>query len=177
MTMAAISTDRKTYSLADRRKLSPFFSLMCWNTVLQIKPVWLLTLSCSDSQKTQTFSKKYWHSYIQMKDKFAVSTHLICKICNLAGLRTSSVAWWSSAGCSLWNAWMETQVSYIISYTSGTLILAKERGGKLMAQAVQAPSSRKSFTCHFAQRGVFQGQKQKSPSEVSSWVGDKSNPC
>lgn len=175
--MAAIRTHRKTYSLADRRKLSPFFSPMCWNTLLQIKPIWLLTPSCSDSQKIHTFSKKYWHSYIQIKEKLAVPTHLICKIRNLAGLRTSSAAWWSSAGCSLWNAWMETQVSYIISCTSGTLILAKEREGKLMAGAVRAPFSRKSLTCHFAQRGVFQGRKQKSSSEVSSWVGDKSNPC
>lgn len=31
-----------------------------------------------------------------------------------------------------------------------------------MAGAVRAPSSRKSFTCHFVQRGVFQGQKQKA---------------
>lgn len=43
------------------------------------------------------------------------------------------------------------------------MILAKEGEGKHMAGAVRAPSSRKSFICHFAQRGVFQGQKQKAP--------------
>jgi len=42
------------------------------------------------------------------------------------------------------------------------LTTAKEREGKHMAGAVQAPSSRKSFTCHFAQCGIFQGQKQKA---------------
>lgn len=31
-----------------------------------------------------------------------------------------------------------------------------------MVGAIRAPSSRKSFACHFAQRGAFQGQKQKA---------------
>lgn len=81
------------------RKIIPLH-LLCWNTVLQTKPVWLLTLSCLDYQKTRIFSTECWHSYTQMKDKFAAATHLICRICNLAGLWTSPAVWGSSVGCS-----------------------------------------------------------------------------
>lgn len=123
--------------------------LLCWNTVLQTKPVWLLTLSCLDSQKTRIFSTECWHSYTQMKDKFAAATHLICRICNLAGLWTSPAAWWSSVGCSLWNAWAVVLVPCTVSCTTGALVLAKEGEGKLhMAGAAWAPFPRSELS-HF----------------------------
>lgn len=161
-TTAVISMDRKTYRSDDIEKLSFFISLMCQNTVLQIKPVWLLPLKFSDSQTIQTFSKRYWHRYKQKKVKFAVSTHLTCRICNLAVLCTFPVAWWSSTECSLSFNYLNIDAGALYSCTTRTLTLAKEGQRMHMTGTVQSPFSRKCFTCHFAQRDVFQGQKQKA---------------
>lgn len=66
----------------------------------------------------------------------------------------------------------------LVPYTTGALVLAKEGEGKLhMAGAARAPFPRSEpslffytmeIQAHFAQRGVFQGQKQNSPSEIST---------
>lgn len=87
---------------------------------------------------------------------------LTCRVCNLAVLGTSPVAWWSSTELSLSFNYLNIDAGALYSCTTRTLTLAKEGQRKHMTGTVQSPFSRKYFTCHFAQRGVFQGQKRKA---------------
>lgn len=174
-TTAVISMDRKTYRSDDIEKLSFFISLMCQNTVLQIKPVWLLPLKFSDSQMIQTFSKRYWHRYKQKKVKFAASTHLTCRICNLAVLCTSPVAWWSSTVLTFFQ---------LLKYKCRCPIFLHNNFDTGKGRTKNAHDGNRSisffkkmFHMPFCSMWYIPRTKAKSSSKVSSWAGDKSNPC
>ena len=120
---------------------------------------------------------KCWHSYIQLKDKFTLSTHLIRRICNLAGLCTSSVAWWSAVGFLLWNAWTETQVFPYHILHNRNFDNSKGKRGKAHGGSCSSSFFKKEFHMPFCTMWHIPRTKAKSSSEVSSWAGDKSNLC